>query len=327
MILLALTCVSHPVYAQQIKIEGPVYGDDLSGCNLLLDDIHTDTTYLLYYGDSDLYQSRWAVVWGNVENFTTICEQGIPFAVTDYTVKPYCNDCNSCTNDTYNSTTKQCEYTLIDPPCTNDGTEIVVVDLTNLVGTYGFWESTIREAEIDLDFTPFKVECMNIEWSGVVQLSKVDCTGTPDKYGYGGSLQASFNVNSYRWYIFGVDKGEALTNVPFHQTDVITGERLDFLVDQNTKIHVVFRPVLQKCAVISQPGAVLDSVNLTLAIHRMHDYNRDAKVDLDDATIFSDCFIGPDHSYKSNCQYFDSDRDMDVDLFDAASFQREFTGS
>jgi hypothetical protein len=59
----------------------------------------------------------------------------------------------------------------------------------------------------------------------------------------------------------------------------------------------------------------------------MHDFNGDARVNLDDATEFADCMCGPDRDLGSGeCRVFDSDRDNGVDMADAAAFQRAFTG-
>ena len=59
----------------------------------------------------------------------------------------------------------------------------------------------------------------------------------------------------------------------------------------------------------------------------MHDYDGDARVNLDDAAEFPDCMSGPDGDPGfAECRVFDSDRDNDVDMGDAAAFQRAFTG-
>ena len=56
------------------------------------------------------------------------------------------------------------------------------------------------------------------------------------------------------------------------------------------------------------------------------DYNLDCGVGLDDHTGFADCLTGPDGMLSTGCEVFDSEDDEDVDLADAATFQRAFTG-
>ena len=50
-------------------------------------------------------------------------------------------------------------------------------------------------------------------------------------------------------------------------------------------------------------------------------------VNLDCWFDFASCMTGPDVPYPSGCNVFDTDGDGDVDLMDAAAFQRAFTGA
>ncbi len=47
---------------------------------------------------------------------------------------------------------------------------------------------------------------------------------------------------------------------------------------------------------------------------------------LNDAAEFVECMDGPDGGLGLGCLVFDGDGDDDVDLTDAAAFQRAFTG-
>ncbi len=58
------------------------------------------------------------------------------------------------------------------------------------------------------------------------------------------------------------------------------------------------------------------------------DTDCDLDVDLDDFVDFGACMTGPEgQSIDSGCVPFDADSDQDIDLGDAATFQREFTGT
>ena len=56
------------------------------------------------------------------------------------------------------------------------------------------------------------------------------------------------------------------------------------------------------------------------------DFDANCVVDLDDYSDLSDCLTGPDVLSSAGCEVFHSDADEDVDLKDAAAFQRAFTG-
>ena len=59
----------------------------------------------------------------------------------------------------------------------------------------------------------------------------------------------------------------------------------------------------------------------------MHDYIEDGAVDLDDNIEIVDCLTEPNGTAAPECAVFDSDRDDDLDMEDAAAFQPAFTGS
>jgi hypothetical protein len=56
------------------------------------------------------------------------------------------------------------------------------------------------------------------------------------------------------------------------------------------------------------------------------DCNTDGGVNLFDYGDFESCLSGPDGGVTTSCRCEDVDRDGDVDLLDAALFQRSFTG-
>jgi len=57
------------------------------------------------------------------------------------------------------------------------------------------------------------------------------------------------------------------------------------------------------------------------------DADLDGDVDLNDALTLAECLLGPDMEPKEKCLIMDLDDDLDVDLWDAAAFQRSFSGS
>ena len=77
---------------------------------------------------------------------------------------------------------------------------------------------------------------------------------------------------------------------------------------------------------VYSPIGMLNSVSLVIAAHRMHDFDADGAVDLDDMNAFDSCMGGPEDQLAIGCEVFDSDRDVDVDLADFAAFQVAFIG-
>lgn len=73
----------------------------------------------------------------------------------------------------------------------------------------------------------------------------------------------------------------------------------------------------------AQAASVLATVSAGLADG---DSDEDGDVDTDDWVYFTNCIDGPNVSYETGCQYHDFDLDSDVDLADAAAFQRAYTG-
>lgn len=77
------------------------------------------------------------------------------------------------------------------------------------------------------------------------------------------------------------------------------------------------------------PGRVTSEAvaDARLGQHAYRQQGRTTELILDHAAEFADCMSTPDGDLGyAVCGVFDSDRDNDVDLADAASFQRAFTG-
>ncbi len=225
-----------------------------------------------------------------------------------------CDDGNECTDDTF--VPGGCVHTPV------GDAELIVVEMPELTGHYLF---NAREAEVSLGFALFEIGCAAIEWAGRIHTSTVDCSG--DLGGFGGTLEASFVGQPLPRATYSEILGEPSSWLPFDRADVFAGGTFDFLLDGNATVRVFFEQVIQDCFVVEPASAILDSVGLIIAARRMHDYDGDGRVYLDDANEFSACMSGPGGDPgSSECRVFDSDRDNDVDVADAAAFQQAFTG-
>jgi hypothetical protein len=199
---------------------------------------------------------------------------------------------------------------------------MVVVEMPELTGGYLF---NTREAEVSFGFSLFEIGCVAMEWAGGIHTSTVDCGGG-NLQGFGGALEASFVGQPLPSATYSEFLGEPSWWIPFDRMDAFAGGTFDFLLDGNAKVHVLFDQVIQECFVVEPASAVLDSVGLIIAARRMHDFDGDGQVELDDAAEFVECIDGPNGGLGFGCPVFDGDGDEDVDLTDAAAFQRAFTG-
>jgi len=202
---------------------------------------------------------------------------------------------------------------------------MIIVEIPGLTGAYD-WDIQ-RDAEVSLGFSLFDIGCVAIQWSGWINTGTFDCFGTLQ--GLGGQFDATFIPESLAGASFEERDGRANFTIPFERTDPVQlqpGGTFDFLLDGSADIRVSFPPYFQKCLIVYSPIGMLSSVSLVIAAHRMHDFDADGAVDLDDMNAFDSCMGGPEDQLAIGCEVFDSDRDVDVDLADFAAFQVEFTG-
>lgn len=230
-----------------------------------------------------------------------------------------CDDGDPCTDDTCDPEIG-CVYTPV-----GGYPERIVVEIPELVGVYDW--VTQHDAEVSLGFSLFDIGCVAIQWSGWINTGTFDCNGTLE--GLGGQFVATFIPESFAEASFEELDEHANFTISFERTDPVhleTGGTFDFLLDGSADIRVSFPPYFQKCLIVYSPIGMLSSLSLVMAAHRMHDFDADGAVELDDMNGFHSCMGGPDDQLTTGCEIFDSDRDTDVDLADFATFQVAFTG-
>jgi hypothetical protein len=200
--------------------------------------------------------------------------------------------------------------------------ETVVVDLPVLVGPYP-WGAE-NTAQVDLGFSLFEIEAIALHWVGWIRIGLIECSGRD--FGLGGGFAASF---AGVWAYHDVFGGYPWSHVPFDiadHFDLASDDRLEGFLDGRAELRVSFPHFFHECRLITWPSGQLDSVRLVVAARRMHDFDGDGDADLDDGSDLVDCLGGPARSLGVGCELFDAERDLDVDLIDVGSFQREFTG-
>ncbi len=232
-----------------------------------------------------------------------------------------CDDGNPCTEDSLGP--DGCVHTPV------GGAELIVVETPELTGAYSL--STGRNGEIALGFSLFEIHCVAIRWGGSITTGAWTCFGAP--VGAGAEFSASFLPEAFCLAWHAEDSQIIGAQIPFDSADSFSchfGDTFALLLDGVATLRVS----LQACVGVPEcgcvppyPSGLLNSVRLVIAAQRMHDFNGDGHVGLNDATEFADCMSGPDRDLGSGeCPVFDSDRDNDVDMGDVAAFQRAFTG-
>lgn len=233
-----------------------------------------------------------------------------------------CDDGNPCTDDS--SSADGCVHTPV------GGAELIVLELPELTGFYSV--STERDDEISLGFSLSEIYCVSIRWAGSITTGAWSCVGEQP---VGARVQfLALFLPEVSCLATHVETSQIIGAwIPFDSTDsfrCLFGDTIALLSDGVATLGVG----LDLCAGIDECRCVppyssgqLNSVTLTIAARRMHDFNGDTRVNLDDMTEFVACLnaSGGDPGF-AECHVFDSDRDTDVDLADAAAFQRAFTG-
>ena len=204
------------------------------------------------------------------------------------------------------------------------------LEMPELTGLYPLL--TGRNGEIALGFSLFEIHCVTIRWAGSITTGAWSCFGG-QPVGAGAEFLASFNPEAFCLASHVEDSQIIGAWIPFDRTDPFRchfGDTFALLLDGVATLRVSLQACvgLPECGCVSPyPSGLLNSVRLVIAAQRMHDFNGDARVNLNDATEFADCVSGPDGDLGfAECRVFDSDRDNDVDMADAAAFQRAFTG-
>ncbi len=202
--------------------------------------------------------------------------------------------------------------------------ETFEVDLPELTGIYR-WGAE-RQTEIGLGFSLFEIESVRLHWAGAINTGMVDCWGLVTQ-GFGGIFYAQFAKSGA--YVSRQIIDSCLDCwIPFDSTPSFSlppDETSDSLLDGAATLQVSFPYIFQECWMLIEPRGRLDSVTLVIEARRMHDFDADGVVNLNDLPPFEGCLSGPHSGVTSECQIFDADRDDHVDLIDMADFQICFT--
>lgn len=208
--------------------------------------------------------------------------------------------------------------------------ETIVVELPEAAGFYPLLSE--HNGEIDLGFSLFEIHVVSIRWAGSIATGAWSCFGG-HPVGAGADFRAAFHPEASCWASHVEDSQIIGAQIPFDSTDSLSchsGDTFELLLDGVATLHVSLQPFLgpPECGYVPpHPSGLLNSVTLAIAARRMHDFNGNARVNLDDAAEFPDCMSGPDGDLDfADCRIFDSDSDNDVDMTDCAAFQRAFTG-
>jgi hypothetical protein len=190
-------------------------------------------------------------------------------------------------------------------------------DLRELVDLY---EPNDRQDAFIVLGTGFFIDNAVLEWSGTSHAGAMSCCCGHPPFHVHGTLEVFLDNDS--------PVAGSTGAASFNRLDDVTGATRMAFEDGFATASARFRAgYVFECFFTSPSYAQLMDARIRFVIYLLHDLGCDQSVDWRDWFHFSECQYGPDDAHDPGCERFDANADGDVDLSDAASLQRLFTGS